>query len=98
MIDLMSAANAKSEKILSLKRSGQYAVGNSLTHADLFILRFKLFCYDPLFNKYGDMRGTFEKTAPTMMKIAEKVEELDVVTAYLKEDGHLPFTGMSILW
>ena len=98
MIELRSSANAKSEKILNLKRSGKYAVGDSLSLADLSILKLKLFCYDPLFNKYGDVRGSFEKTAPTMMQIAEKVEELDAVKAYLKEDGHLPFSGMSILW
>ena len=43
-------------------------------------------------------KGTFEKVAPTMVAIAAKVAEHSVVKEYLKKDGHLPFTGMTILW
>ena len=58
----------------------------------------KIFWTDPTFNKYGNVKEIFETTAPTMMKIVSKIEELDVVKDYLKKDGHLPLSGMGNLW
>ena len=94
----MSAVNGKVEKILNLKKTGDYAVGNSITLADLEIFKISQFSKDPLFNKYGDIKGAFENSAPTMVKIAAKLAEHPIVQEYLKTDGHLPYTGMTILW
>ena len=54
----MSALNGKVEKVLNLKRTGDYAVGNSITLADLEIFKMSQFSKDPEFNKYGDIKGT----------------------------------------
>jgi len=98
MIELMSALNGNIEKVLNFKRTGEYAVGDSITLADMEIFKYSQFAKDPLFNKYGDMQAAFEKSSPTMVKIAAKVAQHPIVQEYLKTEGHLPYTGMNILW
>ena len=57
MIELMSALNGNIEKVLNFKRTGEYAVGDPITLADMEIFKYSQFAKDPLFNKYGDMQG-----------------------------------------
>ena len=57
LIQLLPPIIQKVEKILNLKKTSDYAVGSSLTLADLVIFKFSQLAKDSTFNKYEDVKG-----------------------------------------
>merc|ERR1719500_870255 len=90
--------NSKIEKILNLNRKGEYAVGDKLTLADLHLLFCKQFCFDKDINQYADFQDALVQSAPTLMKITQKVEEEPEIKKYLESVKHMSMTGFRFLW
>ena len=92
----MGALFPKIDKVLGMTQSNNdFAVGDSFTFADIHLFALHQFTSDPLFNKYGDIKATMP---PKAAKIAENVAKHPAVAAYLKTDGHLPYTGLMIFY
>ena len=92
----MGALFPKIDKVLGMTQTNDdFAVGDSITFADIAIFALRQFTSDPLFNKYGDIKSTMP---PKAAKIAENVAKHPIVAEYLKTDGHLPYTGLMIFY
>ena len=68
-----------------------FAVGDKMTFADIYIFAIRTFVEDPLLNKYTNIK---EATPPKAAKIAENVAKHPIVAEYIKTDGHVPATGI----
>ena len=68
-----------------------FAVGDKMTFADIYIFAIRTFVEDPLLNNYTNIK---EAMPPKAAKIAENVARHPVVAEYIKTDGHVPATGI----
>ena len=68
-----------------------FAVGDKMTFADIYIFAIRTFVEDPLLNNYTNIK---EAMPPKASKIAENVARHPVVAKYIKTDGHVPATGI----
>ena len=61
MMEAIKALNSKLEKVLKMTQTNEnFCVGNSLTYADIDVFAWKLCLDDPTFNKYGDIKTSFD--------------------------------------
>ena len=72
-----------------------FAVGESITFADIHLFAIRQYTVDPLFNKYGDIKSTLP---PKAMKITENLAKHPAIAEYLKTDGLLPYSGLMIFY
>ena len=68
-----------------------FAVGDKMTFADIYIFAIRTFVDDPLLNNYTKIKEAMPSKAA---KIAENVARHPVVAEYIKTDGHVPATGI----
>ena len=68
-----------------------FAVGDTMTFADIYIFAIRTFVEDPLLNNYTNVK---EAMPPKAAKIAEIVANHPIVAEYIKTDGNVPATGI----
>ena len=61
MMEAIKALNFKIEKVLKMTQTNEnFCVGESLTYADIDVFAWKLCLYDPTFNKYADIKTSYD--------------------------------------
>lgn len=48
--------------------------------------------------KYADLASVLSEYAPTAFQIANNASKHPVVAKYLAEEGHLPYSGLGLIW
>ena len=92
----LGALLPKIDKVLSMTQTKEnFAVGESITFADIYLFALRQYTVDPLFNKYGDIKSTLP---PKAMKITENLAKHPAIAEYLKTDGLLPYSGLMIFY
>ena len=92
----LEALLPKIDKVLGMTQTNEdFAVGDSITFADIHLFAMRQYTVDPLFNKYGDIKSTLP---PKALKITEKLANHPVIAEYLKTDGLLPYSGLMIFY
>ena len=86
----------KIDKVLGITQTNdEFAIGDSLTFADIAIFALRQFTADPLHNKYADIKSTMP---PKAVKISESVAKHPGLAEYLETDGHMPYTGLNVFF
>ena len=86
----------KVDKVLSMTQTNEnFAVGDSITFADIHLFAMRQYTVDPLFNKYADLKSTLP---PKTVKITENLAKHPAVAEYLQTDGLLPYSGLMIFY
>jgi len=92
----LGALLPKIDKVLSMTQTKEnFAVGESITFADIYLFALRQYTVDPLFNKYGDIKSTLP---PKAMKITQNLAQHPAIAEYLKTDGLLPYSGLMIFY
>ena len=88
----LEALLPKVDKVLGMCQTNeQFAVGDTMTFADIYIFAIRTFTEDPLLNMYTEIKKAMP---PKAGKIADYVAKHPVVAEYIKTDGHVPATGI----
>ena len=92
----LAALLPKVDKVLGLTQTNEnFAVGDSITFADIHLFAMRQYTVDPLFNKYADIKSTLP---PKVVKITENLAKHPAVAEYLQTDGLLPYSGLMIFY
>ena len=92
----LGALLPKVDKVLSMTQTNEnFAVGDSITFADIHLFAMRQYTVDPLFNKYADIKSTLP---PKVVKITENLAKHPAVAEYLQTDGLLPYSGLMIFY
>ena len=60
MAEALKSMNPKIERILKMIQTNEnYCVGDTLTFADVDVFGWKLMLEDPTFNRYGDLKSSY---------------------------------------
>ena len=88
----LKALLPKVDKVLAMCQTNEnFAVGDKMTFADIYIFAIRTFTKDPLLNTYTDIKAAMPPKAAT---IAGNVAKHPVVAEYIKTDGDVPATGI----